>query len=432
MVPASILRHAPGGRPRFGLTSPIVPADNTPTIGLDLGRHRTLCITDVEGHPSIIGLATDHDGLIMRWVDPHGHRHRVTDRIIDTAGIDQTAAVDVAQAIAACVFPEGLPTAPRIAIPCAFGPACRGAMVEGFGRAGIELRHVDLVERPVAGFAAWLEHRRRLGSPEPCGPMLLIDNDGGQLSACAIDADARRIVFTTPLTTGPTDPMADVVDRLRVVVRELDRLRSDHDIVRSCEWSRISASISQIAVTGSRSNHPRFVELLNRVLPAAAIVRDPVATEGSEVVAFGLASLRALDTWSAGWPTLHLLADDALIRPAGPVDGTHTDHPAAIDASATLRLADPDGEAVPMRLGGIVADGIRLPADLGPTATVRVMSDGRVLVLGPVGTTPVTISVAWPLSGPSIVATVSVAAVGRRPLELVNPRDDRSRRTTAS
>ncbi len=413
-----------------------LPADIA--IGLDLARHRALCVTEIDGRRSVVPLAPDHRGLVLRWVDTNNRKHRITDRILDMAGMDQQAAIEVARAVAECVFPEKLPALPLVAIPAAFGPACRASVVDGFRQAGIEISDQHLVERPIAAFACWLHHRSGLGSPDPIGPMLLLDNDGGQISVCAIDNDARRVLFTAPLSAGPDEAPDIVIDRLHSVVRELDRLRSGHDLVRSDEWASVSAAISQVAVSGSMSEHPRFLELLNRVLPAAAIVRDPVVGDPSEIVGSGLISLDALSPWTAGWPTLDLSLDGQTIVETGPLDFPLTnsatlDVEVGVRPGAVLSLTDRSGAAVRLRAGSMLADGIELPADLHGQVTIRVLCDGRVLILGEVGVRPLSFTVDWPLVAANMTASaVGVTAVGRRPLQLVNPTADRSHRTTAA
>lgn len=409
-------------------------AETGPIIGLDLARHRALCVADIDQRRGVIDLAPEHRGLVLRWVDHDDRRHRIVDRILDTAGVEQSAAVEVARAVAQCVFPEPLPSSPFVAIPPAFGPRCRNAIVDGFMAAGIEISDQHLIERPIAALASWLHHRQAMGGPNPIGPMLVLDNDGGQISAAAIDGDTHRVVFTTPLSSGPDDSPDDVINRLHTVVRELDRLRSGHDLIRSDDWSAVSASISQVAVSGSMSDHPLFSELVTKVLPATAIVRDPIVQDPSEVVGTGLISLNALTGWSAGWPTLAIAVDDHRIRPAGPLSGSSVDLPLELTRGATLRFLGPSGAAVPIRFGRVLADGLSIPNDLAGSATLRLLADGRVLLLGPMGVRPLTFSVDWPLAPRSgdHDAPVDVVAIGRRPLSLVNPTSDRSHRTTAA
>ncbi len=403
------------------------PAD--PVIGLDLARHRALCVADVDGDRRRIPLTDGRPGLMLRWVDPSGRRHRIGDWVLDNAGVHQRHAVEATAAVAACVFPEATPTAPFVSIPTAFGPSCRAAMLDGFAAGGTPIPATHLIERPIAAFAALLDHRHRLGRPDPTGPFVLVDNDGGQLSMLAVDTDAQRLLFTMPLSLGPDEPTDLVVERLRTAVRELDRLRSHHELVRSDDWSSISSTVNEISVSGSMSDHPSFLEVITRLLPASAVVRDPVLTDPSEVVAFGLISLGVLDDWSAGWPTLSIAIDGEIVRPAGSV-ALVGDVDLTVERGAVLSLVDPDGRAVPVGIGSMVADGLALPTDLAGSVTLRTLSDGRVLVLGAAGVRPLTFSVAWPVTGSR--AVVSVGALGRRPLELVNPRGDRSRQTTAA
>ncbi len=386
-------------------------------------------MADIDGDRRRIPLAESRPGLMLRWVDRAGRRHRIGDWVLDNAGLHQSHAVEAMAAVAACVFPEATPSAPFVSIPSAFGPSCRSAMVDGFAAGGTPIPATHLIERPIAAFAALLDHRHRLGRPDPTGPFVLLDNDGGQLSMLAVDADARRLLFTVPLSPGPDEPSDLIVERLRIAVRELDRLHAHHELVRSDDWSSISSTVSEISVSGSMCDHPSFLDIITRLLPASAVVRDPILTDPSEVVAYGLISLAALDNWSAGWPTLSIAMNDDIVRPAGSV-ALVGDIDTHVERGATLSLVDPDGRAVPITIGSMVADGIAMPGDLTGAVTIRALSDGRVLVLGDQGVRPLTFSVAWPVTGAGNV--VAVQALGRRPIELVNARDDRSRQTTAA
>ena len=305
-------------------------------------------------------------------------------------------------------------------------------MIDGFRAEGIELDDTHLIDRPVAALASWLHHRRGVGSPDPIGPMLVLDNDGGQISVCAVDTDAKRIAFTTPLSSGPEEAVDTIIDRLHTVVRELDRLRSGHDLVRSDEWSTVSASVSQIAVSGSMCEHPLFLDLIARVLPAAAVVRDPVVGDPGDIVASGLISLDVLSTWRAGWPTLDIMLDGQVAIPAGPLDAGATDTVIDADPGAMLSFVDDQGRNAMITVGSVTADGMQLPKDLKGELTVRALADGRVLILGGPGVRPLSFSVDWPIVRTDPDAEITVTAVGRRPLELVRPTTGRSHRTTAA
>ncbi len=402
------------------------------TIGFDLARHRSLCVAEIAGERTDVPLAPNHRGLILRWVDAEDRKHRVTDRMLDKAGVDQAEAVRIARSVAECVFPEALPSTPFVAVPSAFGPACRSAMIDGFRAEGIELDDTHLIDRPVAALASWLHHRRSVGSPDPIGPMLVLDNDGGQISVCAVDTDAKRIAFTTPLSSGPEEAVDTIIDRLHTVVRELDRLRSGHDLVRSDEWSTVSASVSQIAVSGSMCEHPLFLDLIARVLPAAAVVHDPVVGDPGDIVASGLISLDVLSTWRAGWPTLDIMLDGQVAIPAGPLDAGATDTVIDADPGAMLSFVDDQGRNAMITVGSVTADGMQLPKDLKGELTVRALADGRVLILGGPGVRPLSFSVDWPIVRTDPDAEITVTAVGRRPLVLVRPTTGRSHRTTAA
>ena len=404
-------------------------ASATTSIGIDLGRHRSFCtLGDADGQ-RLVPLSVDHAGLILRWVD--GDRsERVTERVLRLAGDDSDEAVEVIEAVARAIFPElsdgtTLAARPCVAIPASFGPACRAAVVAGFNRAGVPITARHLIDRPIAGLSGWLA---KSSSARPQGTVLVIDNDGGQLSCAAADLDTRRLLFSIPLSFGPEDDPDDVAERLRVVVEESHRLRATDAVVRDDDWSVVRSHINHVVLTGSGCQHPRFVELVGQVLPEAALMAVRSAKDQAHTVAFGLLNVGWLHGWTACWPTGSIRCNGKVVRTAGPVLGN--DLPLFATRGSKLSFTGPEGDDLDVEIGSVRSTGVRIPAELGLTPRLRLLSDGRILLLGNAGTRPLSMRVSWPIVTER-PKPLPLRAVGRRPLELADPvvlarpRDDR-------
>ncbi len=383
-------------------------------VAVDLGRHRLFVATapDERGAP----VEPEHRGIVHRWRDEHAVRF--TDRLVDFAGAAQERAIDTVTDAAGLVRARlsdrcADPTL-RVAIPAAFGPLCRQAVVEGFATAGLAVEHAALVERPVAAAAGWLAHRVETSGRIPDEPTLVIDNDGGQLSIAALDPRTKRILFARPLSTGPDDDPTAVIERLRDAVETTAKLTHDGGLIRHTDWNTVSASVGDVVVTGSGAKNPDFQRLIAAVLPSAHAMPDPIVASDRAVVT-GLAHLHHFDDWKACWPTTPLDVGDQdrnLVR-FGP------------------------GGSVPLRAGTSTGIGIRLPSDLAGSAELRTLDDGRLLFIGEQGTRPLALGVDWPCPGRP-PTSISIRSLGRRALELVEEPLDRvephsqSRLTTSS
>ncbi len=371
-------------------------------VAVDPGRHR-LFVATTETDLCALG-----DGLVLRWLD--GHARRFGERIIDFAGIDQAKAVATTAAVAAIVVEDLTDQAGRdhpikLAIPASFGPACRQAVLDGFDAAGIRLDPTDLVERPIAAAAGWLAHRAATTGRMPTDPVLVIDDDGGEISIAALDPSTKRILFVRPLSTGPCDDPTAVTERLRDAVATTARLAHRGELVRETDWATLTASIGDVVITGCSANDPMLTRLITTVLPAAHPMPDPVVARDRAVTA-GLNHLDQFDDWVACWPTLPLVMAGETILPIGPATAAGRDVRPPAMSGATLTF------------GGTASRGIRIPQPF-TSATIRALDDGRILVLDDADSRPLAIQVAWPCPGRS-TKTVAVRSVGRRAIEFVS------------
>ncbi len=399
-------------------------------IGIDLGRHRSFCALRENDSSRLVPLSDKHDGLVLRWLSEHG-TERVTERLLRLSGVDQDKAIETSTAAAEAVFPElkdgqTLATSPWIAIPASFGPSCRAAVADGMAAAGVPVTIGNLIDRPIAGLAGWLASAYNADSV-PRGICLTVDNDGGQLSAAAADLDQRRLLFSVPLSIGPDDDIAEVEIRFRLLVDEAHRLRSTSVIDEATVADSTQKPIEHVILTGSAAQRPEFLQLVERVLPETTMLGVRSKNDQAHTVVFGLLNLDTLSNFSACWPTGTIYLNDAPVRTPGPVQGD--DITLLSPAGARLSFSGPQGRPLEVEVGSIRSAGVVLPTELGLTPRLRVLSDGRILVLGREGVRPLSMRVRWPV--PSISAeTLPVEAVGRRPLQLTEPRVALRRRAT--
>ena len=410
--------------------------ENETRIGIDIGRHRSFCALRDGESSRLIPLSDKHDGLVLRWLTDSG-TERVTERLLRLSGIDQDEAVSTATAAAEAVFPElregqTLATSPWIAVPASFGPSCRAAVADGMAAAGVPVTVGNLIDRPIAGLAGWLASAYA-SDIAPRGICLIVDNDGGQLSAAAADLDQRRLLFSVPLSIGPDDDIAEVEACFRLLVNEAQRLR--HGSFANEASTTIEPTVTDdeqrpiehVVLTGSAAQRPEFLQLVERVLPRTTMLGVRSKSDQAHTVVFGLLNLDTLSNFSACWPTGTILLNDAPVRPPGPVQGK--DIALLSPAGARLSFSGPQGRPLEVEVGSVRSAGVVLPAELGLTPRLRLLSDGRILVLGQEGVRPLSMRVRWP--APSIAAeSLPVEAVGRRPLQLTEPKVALRRRAT--
>jgi len=236
------------------------------------------------------------------------------DRLVNSGNL--RGAAETAGAIADCLA-DLLPTPEgehrrRIAVPLTASPGHRAHLRTAFGNAGLVVENHDLVGRPYAVLAHWLavDGHRRIGLAR--GKTLVLDNDGGRVSALVVDI-ARCVVLAEGqiTSTSVTDPFEATL----ILRRLLETSYGSANESTPVPWSVLSASIAEIVISGSGAEHPTFIKFINERFPASTL--HPAPGLGSEIVVRGLQSLDRLIGYRCGWPSLDICFDQQVIRPAG-------------------------------------------------------------------------------------------------------------------
>lgn len=390
-------------------------------IGLDLGRHRAYCATasasaaagsDTAPAPSeLLALSNDDPGRWLRWRDRQSER--ITDRIQRLAGGHQSAAVETVAVAVEGLFPElgegaTWSTPPTVVVPVGFGPAGRQAVLDGFGGES----HASLIDRPVATFAHWLSTTP--AAHDLTDVVYVLDNDLGQLSVLAVDFTEKRLLLARPLSASADDDPAVVRERLADVAADVARLTDQQqDADPTTPWR--GRPTTGVVFTGSDRGHPTTTELARSVLGPA-----PVEIGGDlTAAALGAASAGVLDDWQAMWPTITVSVDDESAVTPGP--NPVRDLP--LESSARRLSFRVGGAQAMLFSGSVLGLAISLPADLGDGRRIRLLDDGRVIVLGDEGRRPLSFRAKWPAAataaGPR--PSIEVRPIGRRPLMFPEP-----------
>lgn len=357
------------------------------STAIDLGHHQAFAAL-ANSADSLVPLGADGDGLVVRWCEKGRSAERLHDRLDRlVAEGNVRGAAETASAIATCLaelvpLPEDGERRLRVAIPLAASPGHRAHVRAAFGNVGYVVQDHDLVGRPYAVLGYWLaiEGHRRTGLP--MGKTLVLDNDGGRVSALVVDI-ARGLVLaekqiTTTSLTGPFDAT--------LVLRQLlEASYGSPNESTPVPWSVLSASIAEIVVSGSGANHPAFTKFVNERFPASTL-HDPPGPS-SEIVVRGLQQLDRLTGFRSGWPTLDVHFDQQVVRSAGGwnvTDAAPTVAPVGTrvsfgDAPLVLR-----GSSTSERANDVVlADAaFRIPERVGPFPLMRVHPSGSIEIRG--------------------------------------------------
>ncbi len=365
-------------------------------ITIDLGRNRaTGSVVASDGSTEPLRVE-GRDGLTVRCLGDSGRRtERFTDRLIELVDRDEFAAAsDLVAGIARDLlagFPATTPVV--IAIPAAFGPVCESAVTAGFSRVAIV---ETVVRRPVTSLSSC--HDR---GPSP---ILVVHNDGGEISAVAFDSASHRVFPPAPLSTGPDDSHGAVAKRLHTYVRDVAAHLPTSETVIDDAWIAVASNFTTIMLSGPGASHPSFQSFIDDQFgPLATIVTDQLRPSDA-IVQLGPLHSR----WAAGWPTAQPHVEDD-----------------------RLRLLTESGEPYRLRIGSQLATGIKVPADLRSGTRLRTLPDGRLLLLGAAGQRPLTMRVRWSLTS-GAPTDLDIEAIGRRPLELVTATNDQQHLATVS
>ncbi len=418
---------------RVSESSPTVVVGASLGIGIDLGRHRCFAGTALHSPGEPLPLSLQDDGLLIRWIGA-GRPQRVTERILDLAGREQEEAVRFVGLVASQIkkgldsnqdkFSADQASIGAVAIPASFGPQGRRAVVEGFQRSGIELGSENLIERPIAALAGWFAHREQISGHSPRDPVLLIDNDGGELSAVVAAPLTRRLLACMPLSSGPTDDPGWVVERLKDLIATAAGMLHREGIIRETDWPTLSAALPQVVVTGSGHNHPDIASLIHSLLPAADVMPDPLVVDPSHCVVLGLQHLEQFAKWRACWPTSEILISEPDAEPGDQVivvnrgqvlsrqDECYVVKPGAQLSFGTM------SHPLRLRSGSVRASALTVPPSAGPLPLLRLLPDGRLSIRGAKGVRPLTVQLNWPCPGTQN-QEMKLSTVGRRAATLI-------------
>lgn len=390
-------------------------------VGIDLGRHRVYAGAGVHsfGHP--IPLSNQHAGLLIRWVGEGGPQ-RVTERVQALAGTDQESAIGFVSLVAKQIsrgLPETIPDIPKdadlriraVAVPASFGPMGRAAVVEGFARSGINIQPQNIVARPVAALAGWFAHRQQISGRPPRDPVLLLDNDGGELSAIVADPLTRRLLLCMPLSSGPNDNPAWVIERLREVISAAAGLLHREGVLQDTDWPSVSAALPQVVVTGSGHHHPAIASLVHSLLPAADVMPDPLISDPAHCVVLGLQHLDVFDDWRACWPTSDMYLDSQVLVDSGQIL-YRQDQSYVVKPGSELKFGSAQ-HPLALRAGSAHSQALVIPSGIGSFPTVKLLIDGRLIIRGDQGTKPLTVQLGWPTPGSS-TREMKVVTISRR------------------
>lgn len=360
---------------------------------IDLGHHQAFAApAPIHASAPLLRLGAGTDGLVVRWCEPNQPAERLHDRLerlVATGNI--RGAAETATAIAECLadlvpVPDDDRSA-RIAVPLSASPGHRAHVRTAFRSAGFAVDDADLIGRPYATLGLWLavDGHRRHGLPR--GKTLVIDNDGGRVSALVVDI-ARCVVLAERQIT--TTSVADPFQATLVLRQLLEASYGSVDHDTPVPWSVLSASIAEIVVSGSGAVHPAFTKFINERFPASTL--HPPPGPGAEIVVRGLQHIDRLGSYRCAWPTLDLRFDHKVIRTAGgwtPTDAAPTVAPVGThvsfgEAAVVLRNSTGQGQD-PTRASDdiVLADaGLRIPERVGPFPLMSVHPSGSIEIRG--------------------------------------------------
>jgi hypothetical protein len=419
------------------------------SLAIDLGRHRTYGARySSAGNPAdelieaeLLRLSATDAGLLLRC-DLPGQPRRFTEALIATAGYDSDAANKLtaqACAVLSQALDESTGDSERrertvVAVPVALGPTGRRILLDGLSSVAIDAKAKDLIERPIAALAEWLSDREKVGGDPPTEPVAVIDNDGGEISVLVADTKEKKLLAIAPVSLGPLDKTEDVVHRIKAVLDRGAARLADAGPLRNDDWTSVSASFGHVVLSGSGAEHPTFQNLITGLLPAAPIAARSSVKAAHAVVA-GLTALEKLADWTCCWPTGQILLDGESIRRAGPLVKSHEEMEIHSTTRSHLSFADADGNRSSIQVSTVLATGVWIPQALGSVPKMRLLDDGRVLLLGAPGVRPLSFVVHWPIpcqtNSQTLDPPILVSPLGRRALGLVSPRVDRTRQAKA-
>lgn len=419
------------------------------SLAIDLGRHRTFAarmpspgLTRDEAPDAELLRLTDSDPALLLRCDRPRLPRRFTEALVYTAGYEDSVAVEItavaaeslARAVEACSTEEEREERIVMAVPASLGPTGRQILLEGMAKEGLLLSQSDVVQRPIAALAEWLADREKVGGDPPTEPVAVIDNDGGEISVLVADTLRKRLLAIAPVSLGPDDNTSEVLNRMKTVLSRGAAMLQPIGTLRQDDWTSVSATFGHIVLSGSGAEHPYFQDLVTGMLPAAPIAARS-SVKATQAVIAGLTELYLINDWTCSWPTGHILVDGRSVRSAGPLVDTHEELVISSTSRSHISIADADGNRSNIQVSSVIATGVWIPQALGSVPKMRLLDDGRVLLLGAPGVRPLSFVVHWPVPGrtqaETLAKAISVSPLGRRALGLVSPRISRARQATA-
>ena len=268
----------------------------------------------------------------------------------------------------------------------------------------------------------------------------MLDNDGGRVSALVVDI-ARCLVLAEGQIT--TTSVADPFEATLVLRGLLEASYGSANHALPVPWSVLSASIAEIVVSGSGASHPLFTKFISERFPASTY--HEALGGGSEIVVRGLQHLDRLAGYRSGWPTLDVLFDQQVVRPAGgwtatdasptvaPV-GTHVSFGGApmILRGSSSSSARSNGDTAQSSDDIVLADAaLRIPERVGPFPLMSVHPSGSIEIRGT--ETSLRLHLDWPVAGSTsraltvVVENILDLTIDRTPF---TPRGDPPHRAT--
>ena len=410
------------------------------STAIDLGHHQAFAALADSSEP-LVPLGSDGDGLVVRWCEKGRPAERLHDRLerLVTSG-NLRGAAETAGAIADCMA-ELIPSPPegdhrlRIAVPLTASPGHRAHLRTAFGNAGFVAEDHDLVGRPYAALSYWLsiDGHRRNGLPR--GKTLVLDNDGGRVSALVVDI-ARCLILAEKQIT--TTSLPDPFESTLVLRQLLEASYGSANDSTPVPWSVLSASIAEVVVSGSGASHPTFTKFISERFPASTLHEAP--DRADEIVVRGMQSLERLSGYRSGWPTLDVRFDHRVVRPAGgwtAVDGSPTVAPVGTsvsfgDSPVVLRGSSPRSSIEAANDDVVLAEAaLRIPDSMGPFPLMSVHPSGSIEIRGTEAS--LRLHVDWPVAGVSpraltvVIENILDLTIDRTPF---TPRGDPPHRAT--
>ncbi len=269
------------------------------------------------------------------------------------------------------------------------------------------LANVTGIEAPVAVFASvWSANpTSTLGQPL----RIVALERHGICSMLVANTVLRRI-----LSVGIVESADDLEELTHKAVIASSMLSGEVTVNSDLPWAQTLAHVESVHTVALRGS---IEELFTSRF--GSLVQPEIA---NHAVLYGLTRIETLHDWTTTWPTTRIHLGDGWTRQPGPLRDDVEEHLTRLRPDASLRFSDSATGAIGVQAGSVSASGCVIPERLGTQPRLRLVDDGRLLLLGPSGTRPLALELHWPIlaSRPSYhIELRSASAVG---VELTDPR----------